>query len=206
MPTLLHLDASPLETSISRELAREFVATWKTAHPDGTVLYRDLAALTPAPISQAWVHAVFTPAESRTAEQKALLAPSDELIHELEAANEIVIGVPMHNFSIPSSLKLWIDQIVRSGRTFAYGADGPQGLLTGKKATLLIASGGIYSPGSPFAALNFVDPYMRAVLGFVGITDVRILSVGGVSQLMSGAIDRGTLLGPALEQIRTSAA
>jgi FMN-dependent NADH-azoreductase len=206
MPTLLHLDASPLETSVSRELAREFATTWKTAHPDGTVLYRDLAALTPAPISQAWVHAVFTPADSRTAEQKALLAPSDELIQELEAADEIVIGVPMHNFSIPSSLKLWIDQIVRSGRTFAYGADGPKGLLTGKKATLLIASGGVYSPGSPFAALNFVDPYLKAVLGFLGITDVRILSVGGVAQLMSGAIDRGTLLGPALEQIRNSAA
>jgi FMN-dependent NADH-azoreductase len=207
MPTLLQLDASPLETSISRELAREFVAIWKTANPNGTVIYRDLAALTPAPISQAWVHAVFTPADSRTVEQKALLAPSDELIQELEAADEIVIGVPMHNFSIPSSLKLWIDQIVRAGRTFAYGgADGPKGLLTGKKATLLIASGGIYSPGSPAAALNFVDPYMKAVLGFVGISDVRILSVGGVAQLMSGAVDRGTLLGPALEQIRTGAA
>jgi FMN-dependent NADH-azoreductase len=206
MPTLLHLDASPLETSISRELAREFATTWKTANPGGTVLYRDLAALTPAPISQAWVHAVFTPADSRSAEQKALLAPSDELIQELEAANEIVIGVPMHNFSIPSSLKLWIDQIVRAGRTFAYGADGSRGLLTGKKATLIVASGGVYSPESPAAALNFVDPYLKAVLGFLGITDVRIVSVGGVAQLMSGAIDRGTLLAPALEQIRTSAA
>jgi FMN-dependent NADH-azoreductase len=206
MPTLLQLDASPLETSISRELAREFVATWKTANPNGTVIYRDLSALTPAPISQAWVHAVFTPADSRSAEQKALLAPSDELIQELEAANEIVIGVPMHNFSIPSSLKLWIDQIVRAGRTFSYGADGPRGLLTGKKATLIVASGGVYSPESPAAALNFVDPYLKAVLGFLGITDVRIVSVGGVAQLMSGAIDRGTLLAPALEQIRTSAA
>jgi FMN-dependent NADH-azoreductase len=206
MPTLLHLDASPLETSISRELAREFVTTWKTANPGGPVLYRDLAALTPAPISQAWVHAVFTPADSRTAEQKALLAPSDELIQELEAANEIVIGVPMHNFSIPSSLKLWIDQIVRAGRTFAYGADGSRGLLTGKKATLIVASGGVYSPESPAAALNFVDPYLKAVLGFLGITDVRILSVGGVAQLMSGAIDRDTLLAPALEQIRATAA
>jgi FMN-dependent NADH-azoreductase len=206
MPTLLHLDASPLETSVSRELAREFATTWKTANPGGTVLYRDLAALTPAPISQAWVHAVFTPADSRSAEQKALLAPSDELIQELEAANEIVIGVPMHNFSIPSSLKLWIDQIVRAGRTFAYGADGSRGLLTGKKATLIVASGGVYSPESPAAALNFVDPYLKAVLGFLGITDVRILSVGGVAQLMSGAIDRDTLLAPALEQIRATAA
>ncbi len=206
MPTLLHLDASPLETSISRELAREFVTTWKSNHPDGIVVYRDLAALTPAPINQAWVHAAFTPADSRTADQKALLAPSDELIREVETADEIVIGVPMHNFSVPAALKLWIDQIVRAGRTFAYSAAGAQGLLTGKKATLLVASGGMYSPGSPLEAMNFVDPYMKAVLGFIGITDVRSLSVGGVSQLMSGAIDRGTLLQPALEQIRSSAA
>jgi FMN-dependent NADH-azoreductase len=206
MPTLLHLDTSPLETSVSRELAREFVATWKTANPNGTVIYRDLAALTPAPINQAWVHAAYTPVDSRTPEQKALLAPSEELIQELEAADEIVIGVPMHNFSIPSTLKLWIDQIARAGRTFSYDANGPKGLLQNKKATLLVASGGVYSPESPAAALNFVDPYLKAVLGFLGITDVRILSVGGVSQLMTGAIDRGTLLGPALEQIRTSAA
>jgi FMN-dependent NADH-azoreductase len=206
MPTLLHLDASPLETSVSRELAREFVTTWKSSHPDGILIYRDLAALTPAPINQAWVHAAFTPADSRTAEQKALLAPSEELISELETADEIVIGVPMHNFSVPAALKLWIDQIVRAGRTFSYGADGPQGLLTDKKATLLVASGGVYSAGSPFEAMNFVDPYMKAVLGFIGITNVRSLSVGGVSQLMSGAIDRGTLLQPALEQIRSSAA
>jgi FMN-dependent NADH-azoreductase len=206
MPTLLHLDASPLETSVSRELAREFVARWKSTHADGTVVYRDLAALPPAPINQAWVHAAFTPADTRTGEQKALLAPSDELIQELHAADEIVIGVPMHNFSIPSSLKLWIDQVVRAGHTFSYGPDGPKGLLPGKKVTLLIASGGVYSPGSPAAAMDFVEPYLQKILGFIGITDIRTVAVGGVSQLMSGAIDRGTLLGPALEQIRTGAA
>jgi len=206
MPTLLHLDSSPLETSISRELAREFVANWKIANPDGTVIYRDLAAVIPAPINQAWVHAAYTPENVRTAEQNALLAHSEELIQELESADEIVIGVPMHNFSIPSALKLWIDQIARAGRTFSYGADGPKGLLQGRKATLLVASGGVYSPGSPAAAMNFVDPYMKAVLSFIGITNVQTIAVGGASQLMSGAIDRSTLLGPALEQIRASAA
>jgi FMN-dependent NADH-azoreductase len=206
MPTLLHLDASPLETSISRELAREFVATWKTANPNGTIIYRDLAALTPAPISQAWVYASYTPADSRTPEQIALLAHSEELIQELEAADEIVIGVPMHNFSIPSTLKLWIDQIARTGRTFSYGADGPKGLLQGRKATLLVASGGVYSPGSPAAAMNFVDPYMKAVLNFLGITDVRTVAVDGAARLATGAMDRATLLQPALEQIRSAAA
>ena len=206
MPTLLHLDASPLETSISRELAREFVATWKTAHPNGTVLYRDLAALTPAPITQAWVHANFTPRDAHTAEQKALLAHSEELIQELESADEIVIGIPMHNFSIPSTLKLWLDQVVRGGRTFSYGADGVKGLLEGRKATLLVASGGVYAPGSPAAGMNFIDPYMKAILGFIGITDVDIVAVGGASQLASGTVDRATLLQPALEQIRSTAA
>lgn len=206
MPTLLHLDASPLETSITRELAREFVASWKTANPDGTVVYRDLAALTPAPINQAWVHAAYTPDNARTAEQNALLAHSNELIQELESADEIVIGVPMHNFSIPSTLKLWIDQIVRAGRTFSYGADGAKGLLPGRKATLLVASGGVYSPGSPSAAMNFVDPYLKAVFNFLGIMDVHTVAVGGAAQLVSGAIDRATLLQPALEQIRSAAA
>jgi FMN-dependent NADH-azoreductase len=206
MPTLLHLDASPLETSISRELTREFAATWKTAHPDGAVIYRDLAAKPPAPIDQAWVQATFTPADLRTPEHDALLAPSEALIQQLESADEIVIGVPMHNFSVPASLKLWIDQVVRSGRTFTYGANGPMGLLTGKKATLLVASGGVYSPESPAAALNFAEPYLKAVLGFIGITDVRTVAVGGVSQLMSGAVDRVTLLQPALQQIRATPA
>lgn len=207
MSTLLQLDASPLETSISRELAREFVATWKKNNPHGTVIYRDLAVLTPAPVDQAWIHAAFTPADTRTPEQKALLAPSEELIHELESADEVVIGAPMHNFSVPATLKLWIDQVVRSGRTFAYGgANGPEGLLKGKKATLLVASGGVYSPGTPYAAMNFVEPYLRAVLGFIGISDIRTYTVGGVSQVMSGAIERGTLLKPTLEQIRSTAA
>jgi FMN-dependent NADH-azoreductase len=206
MPTLLHLDASPLETSVSRELAREFVAAWKSSHPDGTVLYRDLAALAPAPVTQSWIYAAYTPADSHTPEQKALLAHSEELIQELETADEIVIGVPMHNFSIPSSLKLWIDQVVRAGRTFSYGSEGPKGLLKNKKATLLVASGGVYSPDSPAAALNFVEPYLKTILGFIGITDVRFVTVGGVAQLMSGAIDRDTLLKPALQQIRATAA
>jgi FMN-dependent NADH-azoreductase len=206
MPTLLQLDASPLETSVSRELAREFAASWKIANPGGTVLYRDLARLTPAPISQPWIHAAYTPADSRTAEQNALLATSEELIHELESAEEVVIGVPMHNFSVPASLKLWIDQIVRRGRTFSYGATGPAGLLKGKKATLLVASGGVYSPGTPAAAFDFGEPYLKTILGFIGITDVRTFTVDGVAQLMSGAIDRGTLLGPTLEQIRATVA
>ena len=202
MPTLLHIDASPLETSISREMGREYVATWKTAQPDGRVIYRDLAAYTPNAIDQAWIGASYTPPEALTAKQKTLLADSEQLIGELFAADEIVIGIPMHNFSIPSSLKLWIDQVVRRGRTFRYGAEGPEGLLKGKVATLLIATGGDYAQGSPAASMNFIEPYMRTIFGFLGISDVRTHTVGGVAKLMTGAGDRETLLLPTLTQIR----
>jgi FMN-dependent NADH-azoreductase len=180
MSTLLHIDASPLET-------------WKTAHPNGRVIYRDLAAHIPSAIDQAWIGSSYTPPDARTTEQKARLLESEELVDELFAADEVVIGIPMHNFSIPSSLKLWVDQVVRSGRTFRYDANGPEGLLKGKIATLLIATGGDYAQGSPAASMNFIEPYMRTILGFLGISDAK---------LMTGAVDRETLLLPALTRIR----
>ena len=158
------------------------------------------------PVDAAWIYAAFTPEATRQPEQIAALAPSDQLLDELERADEIVIGVAMHNFSIPSVLKLWIDQIVRSGRAFSYGANGPEGLLKGKKATILVASGGVYEPGTPMAAYDFIEPYLRTVLGFIGITDVTFVKVGGTAQLRSGAVARETLLAPALQQIRALAA
>jgi FMN-dependent NADH-azoreductase len=206
MPTLLHIDSSPLESSISRELTREFAKSWKAKNPSGKVIDRNLAANPPKPVDQTWVGAAFTPEGGRTEEQKAALAPSDALIAELEKADEIVIGVAMHNFSIPSTLKLWIDQVVRSGKTFSYGANGPQGLLKGKKATILIASGGVYEAGTPAGALNFVEPYLGAVLGFIGITDVKFVTAGGAAQIMMGAVDREAFLKPTLEQVRALAA
>ena len=206
MPTLLHLDSSPLESSISRELTREFVKTWKMAHPDGKVIDRDLASQPPRPLDAAWVNAAYTPTPARTPEQKAALALSDELINELEVAEEYVIGVAMHNFSIPSVLKLWIDQVVRSGKTFTYGDGGAHGLLQGKKATILIATGGVYEPGTPAGALNFVEPYLKTILGFMGVTEATFLTAGGVAQVMRGAMDRQTLLNLTLQQVRRVAA
>ncbi len=205
MGTLLHVDTSPLASSVSRELTREFVSNWKASHPTGQVIDRDLAANPPRPVDQAWIYSIFTPDEARQPEQKALIAYSEEAIAELERADEYVIGVAMHNFSIPSVLKLWIDQVVRRGRTFAYGADGPKGLLSGKKATVLVATGGVYDAGSPYAALNFIDPYLRTILGFMGISDVKFVTAGGTAQLMSGSVDRGQFLQPHLEQIRSIA-
>jgi FMN-dependent NADH-azoreductase len=205
MPTLLHLNTSPLPSSVSRELTREFVSNWKASHPSGKVIDRDLAANPPKPLDQAWIYATFTPEEARQPEQKDLIAYSDQCISELELADEYVIGVAMHNFSIPSVLKLWIDQVVRRGRTFSYGAEGPKGLLSGKKATVLVATGGVYDAGTPYAALNFIDPYLRTILGFIGITDVKFVTAGGTAQLMSGTVDRGQFLQPHLEQVRSIA-
>ena len=205
MPTLLHLDSSPSTSSISRALTHDFVQTWKAAHPDGNVIYRDLAASPPKPIDAFWIGAAYTPRGARTVEQAKTMALSEELISELEHAEEYVFGVAMHNFSIPSVLKLWIDQVVRSGRTFSYGEQGPRGLLQGKKATILVASGGVYELGTPAGQMNHINPYLKAILAFIGVTDVKFIMAGGAAQLMTGAVDRETFLKPTLEQIRAAA-
>ena len=133
MSTLLHIDSSPLYgRSVSRELTAAFVTQWKASHPDGTVVERDLNSTAIPPITADWVSAVYTPGEARTPKQKELLTLSDTLLAELEQADEYVIGVPMHNFGVPSVLKLWIDQIARAGRTFSYADGTPKGLIVAR--------------------------------------------------------------------------
>jgi FMN-dependent NADH-azoreductase len=206
MATLLKLDSSPMgERSISRKLTNKFAESWLKTHPGGKVIESDLTTLDLPVVDAAWAGAVHTPEASRTAAQAQALAASDSLIKDLEQADEYVFGVPMHNFSIPSTLKLWIDQVVRAGKTFSYGATGPQGLLTGKKATLLLASGGEYGKGSAMASLDFVTPYLQTVLRFIGITDVTIIAAGGTAQLMSGKTDPQTFLAPSLEKVHAHA-
>jgi len=206
MPTLLQIDSSPSTSSLTRELTREFVETWKGAHPDGNIIYRDLAANPPQPLDALWIGAAYTPPARRTREQTETLALSEELIGELEHADEYVIGVAMHNFSIPAVLKLWIDQIVRNGRTFSYSAQGARGLLQDKKATVVIASGGVYESGTPAAPMNHIDPYLQTILSFIGVTDVTFITAGGSAQLMAGAVDRQTFLKPTLDHVRAAAA
>jgi FMN-dependent NADH-azoreductase len=205
MPTLLHLNSSPMYGhSVSRQLSDAFVAQWKSSHPDGNVVDRDLTSTVIPPISGEWVGAVYTPEESRTAEQKELLALSDSLLTELEQADEYVFGVPMHNFGVPSSLKLWIDQISRVGRTFSYADGKPNGLLTSKKATFIIATGGIYDAQTQMASFNFVEPYLRAVFGFFGVTEATFLTAGGTMALNHGQ-DRDTFLAPHLQAVTAQA-
>jgi FMN-dependent NADH-azoreductase len=206
MSTLLKLDSSPMgERSISRKLTTKFAESWLKTHPGGKVIDRDLTTLNLPVVDASWVGAAYTPEASRTATQIQVLAASESLINDLKQADEYVFGVPMHNFSIPSTLKLWIDQVVRVGKTFSYGATGPKGLLTGKKATLLLASGGEYGKGSAMASFDFVTPYLQTVLGFIGITDVTIIAASGTAQLMSGKLDPQTFLGPSLERVHAHA-
>jgi FMN-dependent NADH-azoreductase len=201
MPTLLHVDSSPLYgKSVSRQLTGAFVAQWKARHPDGTVIDRDLNATSIPPINAEWVGAVYTPEEARTSQQKESLSLSDSLLAELAQADEYVFGVPMHNFSVPSVLKLWIDQITRVGKTFSYADGTPKGLIIGKKATFIIATGGIYDAQTQYASFNFVEPYLRSLFGFLGITDVTFLTAGGTTALNRGQ-DRDTFLAPHLRAV-----
>jgi FMN-dependent NADH-azoreductase len=205
MPTLLHLDSSPLYgRSVSRELTAAFVTQWKASHPQGRVIDRDLNATALPPINAEWVQAVYTPEEARTPQQKELLSLSDSLLVELEQADEYVIGVPMHNFGVPSVLKLWIDQIARVGRTFSYTGGAPKGLLIGRKATFLIATGGIYDAQTRMASFNFVEPYLRSVFGFLGVTDATFLTAGGTAALNQGH-DRNAFLAPHLQAVQAHA-
>jgi len=206
MATLLKLDSSPMgQRSISRKLTSKFAETWLKSHPGGKAIERDLTTLNLPVLDASWVGAAYTPESTRTAAQTNALATSDSLINDLEQADEYVFGVPMHNFSIPSTLKLWIDQVVRAGKTFSYGATGPKGLLAGKKATLLLASGGEYGKGSAMASFDFVTPYLDKVLAFIGITDVTIITASGTAQLMSGKTDPQTFLAPSLEKVHAHA-
>jgi FMN-dependent NADH-azoreductase len=196
MPTLLHLDSSPMgDHSVSRHMSATFAERWQQAHPGAEIITRDLTSTPLVPVTGAWVGAAYTPADARTAEQKQTLALSDTLVGELQAADEYVFGVPMHNFGVPSLFKEWIDQICRVGVTFSYADGTPKGLLTGKKLTVLIAAGGTYDAGTATAGLNFVEPYIKGVFGFLGVTDISFHTAGGAASLNYG-VDRGDFLKP----------
>ena len=175
MTRLLHLDSSPRgERSHSRQLTRAFVEELTALHPDTTVVYRDLGHNPPPHVTEPWIAAAYSDPSGHAAEEKAAIAVSDELVDELLAADIIVLGAPMYNFSIPSTLKAYIDQIVRVGRTFT---PDYQGLATGKKLFLLTARGaGGYSPGQPMEGMNFQDTYLKAIFGMIGITDISVVN------------------------------
>ena len=202
MATLLHIDSSPMGAhSVSRELTQHFVEQWLTKNPDGKVISRDLNQTELAPVNASFVQAMYMPEESRTPEQNSILAGSNALVDELFTADQYVLGTPMHNFGPSATMKLWIDQICRFGRTVAYIDGVPTGLLTGKKATIILAAGGNYDAGSANESLNNAEPYLRSVLGFLGIKDITFVTAGGAATLRRGA-DRGTFLAPFFSKIK----
>lgn len=160
-----------IEGSTSRALSRDLISALEDRYGDIDVVDRDLATGVPV-VDEAWIEANFTPEESRTEQHRKTLAYSDTLVAELQNADVLVIGVSMYNFSITATLKAWIDMIARARLTFRYTENGPQGLLSGKKAYLVVATGGV-PVGSP---IDFATPYLRHALAFVGITDVEIVA------------------------------
>ena len=162
--------------SKSLGVAQEFLARY----PHTSVVERVLTPTSMPHLDAETMAAMVTPEGQRTERQTSLVALSDTLIGELEAADVIVLAVPMYNFSIPSALKAWIDHVARAGRTFRYTEAGPVGLLKGKKVFVVTARGGMYSNGGPAAPFDFQEPYLRAVLGFIGMDDVTFVHLEGL--------------------------
>ncbi len=181
MTTILYLNSSVRSTgSVSRQLSGEFIEKLKAAHPGANVVTRDLAANPLPHLSEAMVGAYFTPPEQRSDEQKQLIKTSDEVVAELLAADVVVVGAPMYNFSVSSTLKSWIDHVARAGVTFKYTETGPVGLVHGKKFVIFTSRAGVYSSG-PAQSMDFQETYLRGVLGFLGITDVTFISAEGLA-------------------------
>ncbi len=172
------------QNSVTRELGQQFVAALERIQAELRVHERDVADGLPF-VDADWIGANFTPAEQRGAQQQQALAQSDALVHELMRADIIVIAAPVYNFSIPASLKAWIDLVARAGLTFRYTENGPVGLLQDKKAYVLLASG-----GTPIGSeIDFASGYLRHVLGFIGIDDVTLIAADRLMQQTDTAVD-----------------
>jgi FMN-dependent NADH-azoreductase len=207
MPTLLKIDVSPRgEHSISRQLGKTFTEAWVAAHPGSTVVTRDLAHTDLPFIEMPWIMGAYSDPAGHTAEQKEALRHGDTLIAEMVPADHILITTPMYNFNIPAKLKAWVDHVVRSGKTFRANQDGSYtGLLTGKKATVILASMGDYTPGTPAEAYDAESPYLRQILGFMGITEVEFLRAGGTYKVDRGMEPAAQFLAPLQAKVAAAA-
>ena len=175
---ILQINASARsEGANSTRIADAITARLKALHPDASVVLRDLARDPHPVLDEPALKALFTPAEQRTTEQAARVALDDALIAQVQAADAIVIGVPMYNFGTPIQLKSWIDAIARAGVTFRYTEQGPEGLLKGKTVYLALARGGLYRGTGNDSQV----PYLKTVLGFIGLTDVRLIYAEGLN-------------------------
>lgn len=182
MTTILHIDSSPLgAASVTRQLTASIVETLRKADAAATVAYRDVAANPPDHLSGELLQVVkFRNLEGLNERQRSELALTDELVDEFLAADTVVIGAPMYNFTIPTQLKAWIDRLAQAGRTFRYTEKGPEGLAGGKRVIVASGRGGVYSTNPALSGLDHQEAYLRTVFGFFGITDVTFIRVEGV--------------------------
>lgn len=176
------------EGSISRNLSQEFIQAWETAYSKTQHRKRDVGVNPPAHPTELWTKANYMPPEARSPEMSATLADSETLIEELLWADHLLLGVPMYNFNVPSTLKAYLDNIVRINRTFTFDPTTYtfQGLATDKKALIITPSAGNFVVGTQLDKMNFCDTYLRSILGFIGIDDVTVVSVP--DQFMSDEI------------------
>lgn len=165
--------------SKSRAVASGLVEHLRDVNEPASVVTRDVSEL--AHFDGATLAAITAPADQRSNDQVSRASLADHLIEEVAAADTVVIAAPMYNFTIPSTLKAWIDHIARAGRTFRYTEKGPKGLLKDKKVYVVASRGGLYANHGPGAALDFQEPYLRGVLGFLGLTDIEFVYVEGLS-------------------------
>lgn len=178
MATLLQIHSSILgDNSQSSALARQFSAQWQAQHADGRVITRDLAAEPLPHLDGARVGAFFTDAAERSPAQQALVAQSDALIDELRAADVVVLGVPMYNFSIPSQLKSWMDNVARAGVSFRYTSNGPEGLLGDKPVYIFTTRGGVYHANGA----DYQVPFLRQFFGLLGLTNIEVIYAEGLN-------------------------
>ncbi len=180
MKNILLILGSPRGRAYSQQIGRRIVDDLKSRYPSAKVVVRNLTKEPLPEVSDAFVTGRLLAQDNRTAAEAHALALSDLLVGELMAADVLVLATPTHNFGISTSVKAWIDQIVRPGVTFSYSDKGPMGLVPGKKLILVLARGGVYSEG-PMKPYDFQEPYLRAVLGFIGMTDVEVIRIEGVA-------------------------
>jgi FMN-dependent NADH-azoreductase len=174
---LLHINSSEKKHSVSRNTTAGFVEVWQHAYPHGEVIDRDLTTGGLPGITDEFVGAMYTPADKRTEKHNIDLAVSNVLINELKEADLIVIGSPMYNFGISAPLKAWLDLVIRAGETVDFSQRPPKGLLLGKRVVVVTSRGGNYDAGTPAAAFDFQEPYLRHVLGVMGLKDLTFIHV-----------------------------
>ena len=181
MKKILHIVSSPRGgDSYSNRLADAIIENIRSANPGSTVKTVDLSNQHFPHLEEAHLASFFTPADKHSAREREAVRHSEEAIAEIREADILVIGAPMWNFSIPSALKAWIDHVVRAGITFRYDEKGVEGLVKGKKVYIAVSSGGVFSDAS-MKHMDFVEPYLRHILGFIGLTDISFFRVEGLS-------------------------